>query len=123
MQYQLDLLLDVKDVNLSLSDRSGNNLVMDIAPEGNLVKVSTKVFLPNLIRLGISKTTDNGSATLESVWLGNVKFNKNALHRTFVYRHEYGENRSPQWEFNGNVEFEFFEYTAIKYHLLMGTRI
>ena len=123
MLYQLDLLLSVSDIDLSIKDRNDNIVVFTTTTIGELTKLSMKISLPNKIIITISKNINTGVAKLVSASLGNIQFNKDSMEKIFVYYHEYGLNRSTNWEFNGKVEFNFFDQTPIKYHLNMGTTI
>lgn len=123
MNYQFELLVSATDVDLSMSDRYGHVLPVDIQSRDNLIHLSTEISLPNEIVVAVQKKSPNGHAVLEEVRLGNIRFNKNAMNDLFVYHHEYGMSRDTTWSFGGTANFSFFEFSAIKYHLLMKTRI
>lgn len=123
MNYRFELLVSATDVDLSMSDRHGHALLVDSRTRGNLIHLSTEICLPNEIVVAVQKTAPDGYAVLEEVRLGNIKFNKTAMDNLFVYHHEYGLSRDTTWSFGGSANFSFFEFSAIKYHLLMKTKI
>lgn len=123
MQYKFSLLLSVKDTDFILSDRHGQILSPKITDHGDLVELTTDISLPNTIHLSLTKKSNHGSIVLKAVSLGHLKFNDSDLKKLFVYYHQFGSNRNVEWEYNGRVEFQIFEFSAIKYHLLMNTRI
>ena len=123
MNYRFEMLVSVTDVNLSMTDRHGHALPVDIPPQGNVIHLSTEICLPNEIVVAVQKTAPDGYVVLEEVRLGYIRFNKTALDNLFVYHHEYGMSRDTTWSFGGTANFSFFEFSAIKYHLLMKTKI
>ena len=123
MQYNLELQFSKLDANLCFSDRSGNILNTNTIQRGDLICMSASITLPNKISVKIEQPQQDIDITLVAVWLGEIKFNAKALEKLFVYHHAYGQNRSCDWNFGGRAEFEFFEASVIKYHLLMSTTI
>ena len=122
MKYKLVFEI-VGATTLNLKDRHGNNLETTIESQDTLTKISTYISLPNKITVDIPGSDKSPDIFLSGVWLGEIKFKHSALPHLFVYRHIHGENRSLNWNCPGQVEFEFFEYSPIKYHLLMGSTI
>jgi hypothetical protein len=120
MKYKL--VIEVKNLisDVVLSDRSGQRLDTHVEV-GTTTKISTEILLPNKIFLIISDS--QLPIELIGVWLGEIKFKKNALEKLFVYNHKYGQSRNLTWDMEGTVEFKFFEHSPIKYHLLMGSAI
>lgn len=124
MSYQLDLFITPVDIDLSIMDRFNHVLPYDIQPLDNgLIQLSTTILLPNEIIIRMQKKSPTGHATLNGVRLGHIKFNQHSLENLFVYHHDYGTSRETNWCYNGTVHFSFFEFNAIKYHLLMKTKI
>jgi hypothetical protein len=123
MEYNLELQFLNLNANLYFSDRFGNILKTDTTRRGDQISTSTSITLPNKITVEISPTQEDLNIKLVGVWLGKIKFNNTALEKIFVYYHPYGQNKSCDWNFGGKVEFEFFEHSAIKYHLIMGSTI
>lgn len=123
MNYQFELTILAVDVDLQVSDRHGHILPVNIQSRDNLTRLSTEICLPNNIIVTMQKNLPDGHAILKEVRLGNIRFNKNAIPDLFVYYHEYGHSRDTTWSYNGTANFSFFEFSAIKYHLLMKTRI
>jgi hypothetical protein len=123
MEYNLELQFLKLNANLYFSDRFGNILKTDITRCEDLICTSTFITLPNKITVEILPTQEELNIKLVGVCLGKIKFNNNALEKIFIYYHPYGQSRSCDWNFGGKVEFEFFEHSAIKYHLIMGTTI
>jgi hypothetical protein len=123
MLYHLDFLLSATDVQISAVDRTGNSLKLDTLIENGLTKISTQITMPNRITLNLLKIADTGVAELKSVSLGNIQFKSSSLDRLLIYHHEYGLNCSTKWEYNGRVEFNFFDYNPIAQHLNLGSTI
>lgn len=123
MQYNLQLAFSKLNTDLHFSDRSGNILNTKTIRHGDLVCVQTSITMPNKITVAIAQLQQDLNIKLVAVRLGEIKFNTTALQKIFVYNHAYGQSRSCDWNFPGNVDFEFFEASAIKYHLIMGTTI
>ena len=108
---------------LTLKDRFGNNLETTIESQDALTKIFTYINLPNKIIVDIPEYDKSTDIFLSGVWLGEIKFKNSALTNLFSYRHKYGVNKSLNWNWPGQVEFEFFECNPIKYHLLFGSTI
>ena len=123
MLYNLELQFSKLNTNLQFSDRSGKILNISTLQRGDLICMSTSISLPNKITVEIAQPQQDLDIKLVAVWLGEIKFNTKALEKLFVYHHAYGQSRSCDWNFGGRAEFEFFESSAIKYHLIMGTTI
>ena len=123
MLYNLELQFSKLNTSLRFGDRSGNILNANTLQRGDLICRSTLITLPNKITVEIAQPQQDRDIKLVAVWLGQIKFNTKALEKLFVYHHAYGQSRSCDWNFSGKVEFEFFEFCAIKYHLIMGTTI
>ena len=123
MEYHLELQFFKLNANLCFSDRFGNVLKTNTTRQGDMTCMSTSITLPNRITIEISDTQEDLNIKLAAVWLGKIKFNNNALEKMFVHYHPYGQNKSCDWNFGGKVEFDFFEHSVIKYHLIMGSTI
>lgn len=123
MEYLLELQFSKLDADLRFSDRFSNRLDADIIRRGDLTCFSILITLPNRILIEMFNKSQTSEVELFAVWLGGIKFKDSALERLFVYSHSYGKSRSSKWNFGGQVEFEFFESSAIKYHLIMGSTI
>lgn len=123
MKYLLELQFSKLNVDLHFSDRSGTSLDTNTTRCGNRICVSTFITLPNKITVDITCLQEALQIKLSGVCLGRIKFSNSALEKLFVYHHPYGQSRSCDWNFGGKVEFVFFESSAIKYHLIMGSSI
>ena len=123
MEYNLELQFSKLNADLCFANRYGSILKTDMIHRENTICVSTNITLPNKIIIEISKTREDFDIKLIGVWLGGIKFNNQALKNLFVYHHPYGQSRSCDWNFGGKVEFDFFEASIIKYHLVMRTII
>jgi hypothetical protein len=122
MKYKLILKI-LGATTLILTDRHGNDLETTTETQDTVTKISTYITLPNKIIAHIPESQQPTDICLSGVWLGEVKFKNSALTKLFVYRHAYGEGKSLHWNWPGQVEFEFFEHSAIKYHLIMGSTV
>ena len=122
MKYLLELQFSKLNVDLHFSDRSGTSLDTNTTRE-DLICVSTFISLPNKITVESTCLQEALQIKLVGVRLGGIKFSNSTLEKLFVYNHPYGQSRSCDWNFGGKVEFEFFESSAIKYHLIMGSSI
>lgn len=123
MTYEITLTVDLGKATISAMDRFDQHLDIDIQINNGITVISTDIELPNKIKIYVEGVDSDHAVTLLSVSLGGIRFNKNKLDKLFVYNHPYGQNRSTSWQFNGFAEFDLFEHSAIKYHLIMGTTI
>lgn len=123
MKYKFVLELELDRAEFYLADRNNHRLEFDTTTNGNSSTITTDIELPNRIKLIIENPVPDSSIKIIGASLGNLRFNKHKLGDLFVYHHCYGQNRNTTWDLGGLVEFEFFEYSAIKYHLIRGTLI
>lgn len=123
MKSFLEMELETIDMDYEFFDRTGSLLPVEISHIGNLCKIKTNICLPNRMIIQLKKKTQTGYTKLLQAKLGHVKFNNDCLTKLFVYYHTHGHNRCLEWIYDGRVEFEFFEFTATKYHLVIGTQI
>lgn len=123
MTYEITLTVDLGKATISAMDRFDQPLDIDIQTDNGITVISTDIELPNKIKIYVEGVDSDHAVTLLGASLGGIKFNKNKLDKLFVYNHPYGQNRSISWQFNGFAEFDLFEHSAIKYHLIMGTTI
>lgn len=122
MKYKFTLELDLGQSNVYLTDRNDQPLDTEIETNGNVTTIVTYIEIPNMIRVHINHNPDC-PVELLGASLGHIKFQKSKLEKLFVYHHPYGQNKNTIWQFGGLAEFEFFEHSAIKYHLIVGTTI
>lgn len=123
MIYKFVLELELGQSTVNLTDRHNNILPVEIQQHNVITTISTDIELPNKIKVHIQNASSESEIKLVGASLGHIKFNKHNLSKLFVYHHPYGLNRDTTWKFGSLVEFEFFEHSAIKYHLLIGTTI
>lgn len=123
MKYKFVMELELDQSTVTLTDRYNQDLAIEVQRNENTATISTDIELPNKIKVHIQQANSKSAVTLLGASLGHIRFNKNNLSRLFVYHHPYGQNRNTTWEFGGLAEFEFFEHSAIKYHLIIGTTI
>jgi hypothetical protein len=120
MIYQIDFLIETAEATVSVVDLTQ---VVKTQLSDKFTQLSMKIELPTDIKISIEKTSEQGMASIKEVRLGHIKFNKDQLSRLFVYSTSYGQCRDTVWLYNGLVTFSFFEFSAIKYHLLMNSKI
>lgn len=123
MKYEFVLELKLDCAEFYIIDRNNQQIKVDTKTNNNISIITTSIELPNRIKFIIANPESNPIIKLIGASLGGIQFNKSKLDDLFVYHHRYGQNRSTIWDLGGMAEFEFFEYSAIKYHLIKGTLI
>lgn len=123
MNYSLEILLKCNNVKISITDRNDNSIEYKKTSHGEFEKLSMNISMPNRIWLHLLRTEPDGYVELASVWLGQIKFNSNALEHFIAYYCGNRITKTTQFTQTGKVELQLFDHNPILFHLHLNSKI